>query len=78
MKIPILSSYNHQKKRRILINVIASITIKEGRVPESIEIFKANIPLVLKEKGCIGYLPTMDVDSGLPFYERDEDVVTIV
>ncbi len=61
-----------------MINVIASITIKEGRIPEFIEIFKANVPLVLKEKGCIGYLPTMDVDSGLPPQERDENVVTII
>ncbi|NQU66127.1 MAG: antibiotic biosynthesis monooxygenase, partial [SAR324 cluster bacterium] len=41
-----------------MINVIAAIEIKEGRVSDFIKIFKANIPSVLKEKGCLGYTPT--------------------
>ncbi len=61
-----------------MINVIASIQIKEGRLPEFIEIFKSNIPKVLEEKGCIEYVPTIDVPTGLPPQELDNNVVTII
>ena len=61
-----------------MIHVIASIHIKAGRVPEFLDIFKANIPLVLKEKGCIEYEPTIDVPTGLPPQELNGNIVTIV
>ena len=61
-----------------MINVLASIYIKEGRVSEFIEIFKSNIPNVLEEKGCIEYVPTIDVPTGLPPQELNDNVVTIV
>jgi quinol monooxygenase YgiN len=61
-----------------MIHVIASIHIKKDRVPEFIEIFKANMPAVLKEKGCLEYVPTIDVPSGLPPQELNGSVVTIV
>lgn len=49
-----------------MIHVIASIQIQEGRLSEFIEIFKSNIPHVLKEKGCIKYQPAIDLATGLP------------
>jgi quinol monooxygenase YgiN len=61
-----------------MINVIASIHIKEGRLIEFIEIFKSNIPNVLEEKGCIEYVPTIDVSTGLPPQELNNNVVTII
>ena len=61
-----------------MINVIASIHIKEGRLSEFIEIFKSNIPKVLEEKGCIEYVPTVDVPTGLPPQELNNSVVTII
>ena len=61
-----------------MITVIASIHLKENRRSEFIDIFKANIPNVLAEKGCIEYAPTVDVAMGLPIQELDENVVTIV
>ena len=61
-----------------MINVIASIHIKEGRLSEFIEIFKSNIPNVLEEKGCIEYVPTVDVPTGLPPQELNNNVVTII
>ena len=61
-----------------MINVIASIHIKEGRLSEFIKIFKSNIPKVLEEKGCIEYVPTIDVPTGLPLQELDNNVVTII
>ncbi len=61
-----------------MINVIASIHIKEGRLSEFIKIFKSNIPNVLKEKGCIEYMQTVDVPIGLPPQELNNNVVTII
>ncbi len=61
-----------------MIHVIASIHIKEGRVSEFVEIFKANIVHVLKEKGCLEYVPTIDVPTGLPPQEMNGNIVTII
>jgi len=61
-----------------MINVIASIHLKYGNLSEFIDIFKSNIPHVLEEKGCIEYIPTIDVVSGLPNQELNDRVVTII
>ena len=61
-----------------MINVIASIHIKEGRVSEFIELFKANVPNVLVEKGCLEYVPTIDIQEGLDRQALDSNVVTII
>ena len=61
-----------------MINVIASIHVQDGRVSEFIEIFKANIPKVLEEKGCVEYVPTIDVPTGLPPQELNNNVVTVI
>ena len=47
-----------------MINVIASIKVREGGKSEFIEIFKSNIPNVLEEKGCIEYILTADCCIG--------------
>ncbi len=61
-----------------MIHVIASIHVRRGRGAEFLEIFKANMPAVLKEKGCLEYVPTIDAPSGLSLQELNENVVTIV
>jgi quinol monooxygenase YgiN len=61
-----------------MINVIASIRVKEGRVSEFLEIFKSNVPSVRKERGCIEYFPAVDIDADLPAQSLDENVVTII
>lgn len=61
-----------------MINVIASVQVKEGKKAEFLEVFKANVPNVLAEKGCIEYLPTIDVQTGLPPQELNENVVMII
>ena len=61
-----------------MINVLASIQIKEGQLSKFIGIFKSNIPNVLEEKGCIEYVPTVDTPTGLPPQELDKNSVTII
>lgn len=61
-----------------MINVIASVRVKAGKRSEFLEIFMSNIPHVRKEKGCIEYFPTVDVDTGMAPQVKDENVVTII
>ena len=61
-----------------MINVIASIQVIEGKLSKFIEIFKSNVPKVIEEKGCIEYVPTVDVPTGLPPQELNSNVVTII
>ena len=61
-----------------LINVIASIRVKAGRLPEFVEIFKSNLPNVREERGCIEYFPSVDINADLPPQSMDENVVTII
>ena len=61
-----------------MINVIASIHVKVGCLPEFTDILKTNVPNVLNETGCMEYLPTVDAQSGLPSQHLEENVVTII
>ncbi len=61
-----------------MIYVIAAIKVKTEQKKEFIEIFKSNVPEVLKEKGCIEYNPTVDFEAENPSQVKDESVVTII
>jgi len=61
-----------------MINVIASIRVKAGKVSSFLEIFKSNVPNVKKERGCIDYFSAVDIETGLPTQSLDENIVTIL
>jgi len=61
-----------------MIHVIASIRVKPGKLSEYLKIFKANMPSVLEEKGCFGYVPGVDIDAELPAQNLDENLLTII
>ena len=61
-----------------MINVIASIHVKEGKLDNFVEIFKSNIPAVLNEKGCIEYFPTVDLPTGILPQELNKNTVTVL
>lgn len=46
-----------------MIHVIAILTAKPGKRAEVLKHFRANVPAVLAEKGCIEYAPTVDADG---------------
>jgi quinol monooxygenase YgiN len=46
-----------------VIHVIAVITAKPGQREEVLKLFRANIPAVLAEDGCIEYAPVIDVPA---------------
>jgi quinol monooxygenase YgiN len=61
-----------------MINVIATIRVKTGSLSDFLEIFKANMPKVRAEKGCIEYFPAVDIDAKLPPQILDNNVVTVI
>ncbi len=49
-----------------MIHVIAVITAKPGKRAAILEAFRANVPNVRAEKGCIEYGAAIDADPALP------------
>jgi quinol monooxygenase YgiN len=49
-----------------MIHVIAVITAKPGKRAAILEAFRANVPRVRAEKGCIEYGAAIDADPALP------------
>ena len=43
-----------------------------------IEIFKANVPKVLEEEGCVEYSATVDFQTNIPIQETNANVVTVI
>ncbi|HCR30069.1 MAG TPA: antibiotic biosynthesis monooxygenase [Opitutae bacterium] len=61
-----------------MIHVIATLHVKEGYLPEFLKHFKANVPNVLAEDGCIEYIPTIDTETGLEAQQIDGNAAVIV
>lgn len=73
-----IESLDQAGREHLVINVLATIRIKPGKRDEFIKSFKANVPNVLAEKGCIEYAPNIDVDADLEPQVLDENTVTVV
>lgn len=61
-----------------MVTVIASISLKPGCMQDFLRVFKANVPQVRAEAGCIEYYPTSDVPADLPPQKLEENVVTVI
>jgi len=53
-----------------MIHVIAVITAKPGKRDEVLRHFRANVPAVRAEKGCIEYGAAVDADPALPIQTK--------
>jgi len=53
-----------------MIHVIAVITAKPGKREEVLKHFRANVPNVLKEEGCIEYGAAVDAENALAFQTK--------
>ena len=53
-----------------MIHVIALITAKPGKREEILRHFRANVPAVRAEQGCIEYGAAVDAESGLPIQTK--------
>jgi quinol monooxygenase YgiN len=49
-----------------MIHVVAVLTTKPGKREEVLEHFRANVPAVRAEKGCLEYDAAVDADPALP------------
>ena len=61
-----------------MINVVASIRVKTGKLSDYLAILKANMLVVKKEQGCVEYVPLIDVDTKLPPQVLDKNCVTLL
>ena len=61
-----------------MIDVVAVIRVKEGKVEELLQKLKDNIPAVLGEDGCVAYYPTVDADAGVPAQDLNPNEVTVL
>lgn len=60
------------------VHVIAVITAKPGKRGEVLEHFKANVPAVLAEDGCIEYGATVDcAEAGFAAKYGDDSFVVV-
>ena len=53
-----------------MIHVVAVITAKPGKRAEILQHFRANVPNVHKEKGCIEYGAAVDAENALAFQTK--------
>ena len=53
-----------------MIHVVAVITAKPGKREEILGHFRANVPAVRAEKGCIEYGAAIDADPALPMQTK--------
>jgi quinol monooxygenase YgiN len=53
-----------------MIHVIAVITARQGRREQILEHFRANVPNVLAEPGCIEYGAAVDAEGGPPIQAK--------
>ena len=53
-----------------MIHVLAVITAKPGQRDSILQHFRANVPAVQAEDGCIEYGAALDADPALPFQTK--------
>ena len=53
-----------------MIHVIAVVTAKPGQREPILQAFRANVPAVRAEKGCIEYGAAVDAENALPFQTK--------
>jgi quinol monooxygenase YgiN len=53
-----------------MIHVIAVITAKPGQREQILALFRANVPAVRAEQGCIEYGAAVDAENALPFQTK--------
>jgi quinol monooxygenase YgiN len=53
-----------------MIHVIAVLTAKPGKRDAVLQAFRANVPNVLAEAGCIEYGAAVDVETGLSWQAK--------
>lgn len=62
-----------------MIHVVAVITAKPGQRDAVLQAFKANVPAVHAEKGCIEYAAALDMPNGPAFQvQYGPDAIVVI
>jgi quinol monooxygenase YgiN len=61
-----------------MIYGVVSVRVKEGKLQEWLELFKANAAKVREEKGCTQYFSLVDIDANIPIQTFEKNVVTVL
>jgi len=61
-----------------MIHVIASIIVRQDKMPDLLKIYETFIPKVNMESGCIMYSPTMDLKTDIVTQKQEANVVTVI
>ena len=62
-----------------MIHVVADLTAKPGKREEVLKHFRANVPNVRAEKGCIEYGGAVDADPALPIQTKyGPDAIVVI
>lgn len=62
-----------------MVHIVAMITAKPGQRDDVLAAFKANVPAVLAEDGCIEYAAVIDAEDIGPFQSKlGEDSFAVV
>ncbi len=62
-----------------MISVLATIEVADGRREDFLRIFRALVPNVVAEKGCVEYGPWAEIETSIAGQEPPkEDVVTVI
>jgi len=61
-----------------MIYGVVSIRVKPGKLQGFLKLFNSNAATVRKEKGCLQYVPALDIETGSPMQSLDASVVTVL
>jgi quinol monooxygenase YgiN len=61
-----------------MIYGVVSVRVKPGKLQAFLDLFKSNAVTVRQEKGCIKYIPLVDLETPAPIQVIDKNVVTIL
>ena len=61
-----------------MIFVFASVKVRSECLNQALDCYRELVPAVLQcEPGCLEYVPTVDVDMGLPNQEKDACLILV-
>ncbi len=61
-----------------MIYVFASVRVRRECLDQALDCYRELVPAVLHgEPGCLEYVPTVDVDMGLPNQEKDACLILV-
>lgn len=61
-----------------MIYVFASVKVRRECLDQALDCYRELVPAVLQcEPGCLEYVPTVSVDTGLPNQENDDCLILV-